>query len=255
MLTIRRVHIMIFTYFLFLFFSTEKIFEEKIPETKHNFYKQNIKQVALTFDDGPHPYFTQKIIEILNLNNIKATFFIVGKQAEKHQNLVRYIFENSNSKVANHTYSHKNLTKLSYYQIREELAKTQEILLSLAQENYKNRVIPYFRPPGGNYDNKVLSIANEIGLKVVLWSIFTNDHLPTTKKDEILYCIYSSLNSDKEIILLHSGSVATLEALQDIIDFLKQQNYEFVTIDEILTNETDIVNRLWQSENRIGYIR
>ncbi len=246
---------MIFTYFLFLFFSTEKIFEEKIPEIKHNFYRQNIKQVALTFDDGPHPYFTQKIIDILNLNNIKATFFIVGKQAQKHPDLVKYIFENSNSKVANHTYSHKNLIKLNYFQIREELIKTQEILLSLAQEKYKDRVIKYFRPPGGNYDNKVLSVANEVGLKVALWSIFTNDHLTTTKKEEILYNISSSLNSDKEIILLHSGSSSTLEALQDVINFLKEKNYEFVTIDEILANETNIVNRLRQSKDWISYIR
>ncbi len=256
MLTIRRIHIIMFSYFVFLFFYQEKTFEEKIPEITYEVYKkQQYKKVALTFDDGPHPYFTQKIVEILQINNIKATFFLVGKQVEKYPELVRCILDHSDSKLANHTYSHKNLTKLLNSEIKEELKKTQDILNSIAKIQYQDRVIPYFRPPGGNYNSRVLAVAEELGLKVALWSIFTNDHLSSTTKQEILNNIASSLSLDEEIILLHSGSPQTLEALQDIINLLKEKNYEFVTIDEILTNETDIVNRLRQSEDWTGYIR
>lgn len=235
-MVIRRIHIIIITTFVILLNFVDKTYEEKIcvvPRT-------TFKQVALTFDDGPHPGYTQSIVKILNQFNVKATFFLVGKQVERYPWLVRYIIENSDSKIGNHTYSHKNLKLLTTQQIEEELLKTHKLLCE--RNDTLDKIIPYFRPPGGHFDTRVLSTAEKLGFKMVLWSVFTNDHSPAITKEQLLNTIKKSVTSDKEIILLHSGSKATLEALPEIISFLKANDYKFVTVDEILNDETYYVN-------------
>ncbi len=234
-MVITRLHILIFSTIFFILLNTKDVFEEKIVFGEPVF----VKKVALTFDDGPHPYFTENILEIISKYNIKATFFLVGIQAEKYPQLVKLLAENERCKIGNHTYSHKNLTKLSDLEILNELKTTQEILNSISG---KKNVISYFRPPGGHYNDKVLNIADKLNLKIVLWSIFTNDHSEKITEKELISKITASLSSDKEIILLHSGSITTLKCLPKIIEILKEKNYEFVTIDEILEDETYIVN-------------
>jgi len=191
------------------------------------------KKIALTFDDGPHPYYTEKILEILSKYNIKATFFLVGKQIEKYPQIFKLLLNNKNYKIGNHTYSHKNLTKLPSEEVYSELLKTQSLMLSLSSGSDGN-VSYYFRPPGGHYNQEVMKIAKKLGLRIILWSVFTNDHLPTITKQDLLNSIDNLCNGDKEIILLHSGSQVTLEALEDIIKLLKDKGYNFVNIDEII---------------------
>jgi peptidoglycan/xylan/chitin deacetylase (PgdA/CDA1 family) len=232
---ITRLHVIIFSIILFVLLNTKEVFEEKITFDKQVF----VKKVALTFDDGPHPYFTENIIKTISYYNVKATFFLVGKQAEKYPRLVKLLSENNCCKIGNHTFTHRNLTKLSRSEILNELKTTQDVLNSICDG--KN-VIPYFRPPGGHYDYTVLNISEKLGLKIVLWSVFTNDHNEKITEKELINRIMSSLSSDKEIILLHSGSKTTLECLPKIIEILKEKNYKFVTVDEILKDETYIVN-------------
>jgi peptidoglycan/xylan/chitin deacetylase (PgdA/CDA1 family) len=232
-MVIRRWQIIFFSCIFFVLLNKKEVFEEKIV-----FKPVSIKKVAITFDDGPHPYFTENIVKIISEYNIKATFFVVGKQVEKYPQLMKLLAENDNCKIGNHTFTHRNLTKLSKKEIFTELKNTQDVISSICGE--KN-VIPYFRPPGGHYNYTVLNIAEQLGLKIVLWSIFTNDHNEKITEEEILSRIKMSLSSDKEIILLHSGSKTTLNCLPKIIEILKEKNYKFVTVDEIL-NETYIVN-------------
>lgn len=227
---IRRFHIIIIMTFLFVFLSKVYIYEEKIPKfIPHQQLKT--KYVCLTFDDGPHPYYTKKIVDILKEENIKATFFLVGKQIEKYPDLVRYILSYNNAKIANHTYNHKNLTKMSLEEIKEEIINTQKLLLEISSENLKN-IIYYVRPPGGNYNDKVFKEIKSLGYNLALWSIFPNDLLCKNKQD-IVKKINEQTKSDKEVILLHSGNQVTLEALPDIIKLLKSKGYEFINIDEI----------------------
>jgi len=230
----KRIHIIIFSISFLILFTAKQVFEEKtFINLPNNFFS---KKVALTFDDGPHPYYTEKIIDILSKYNIKATFFLVGKQIEKYPKIFKLLLDNKNYKIGNHTYSHKNLTKLSSLEIYNELFKAQNLMFSLGDNN--QNIISYFRPPGGHYDYKVTQIAEKIGLKMVLWSVFTNDHLENITKKDLLDSIDKLCVGDKEIILLHSGSQATLDALEDIIKLLKNKGYIFVNVDEIL-NETD----------------
>ncbi len=223
---IYRYEIILLFLLTFIFLPNE-VYEKKLVFNEQG-YKNYFKLVALTFDDGPHPYYTQKIVNILNKHNVKATFFLVGRQVEKHPELVKYILENSRCKIANHTYSHRNLTKLNTLEIYKELFLTQKILKSLGNEE---KILPYFRPPGGWYNDEVVNIAEKLGLKLVLWSVFTNDHI-NGSRNELLKKI-KSCERNREIILLHSGVETTLESLEDIITLLKSKNYYFVTVDEL----------------------
>jgi len=209
----------------------------KSPAYEEKFDPDRVKYsklVALTFDDGPHPYYTLELVRILNKYNIPATFFFVGKQMKKYPEIVRFVLSNSKCKVANHTYSHKNLTCLSEENIFEDLYETNKILRSF---NYGNdKILQFFRPPGGNFNNKVIEVAKTLNLQMVLWSVFTNDHTNISKK-ELLTKINKYCRDEKEIILLHSGIANTLNSLEDIIQSLYLKGYKFVTVDEIIYGE------------------
>lgn len=224
LLIVQRYHIILFFLIIFIF-SPGKIFEEKI-----SFPAGKIKFVALTFDDGPHPYYTREIVKILNKYGVRATFFFVGKQVEKYPELVKFVSENSNCKIGNHTYFHKDLTKLSPIEIYDELYNTQELLYKLVDKD--DAIIPYFRPPGGKYNHSVEKIARILNLRQVLWTVFTNDHI-NNSKIELIKKIDTLCTGDREIILLHSGRDATLHALEDIMALLISKGYHFVTVDEI----------------------
>ncbi|MFN3550282.1 MAG: polysaccharide deacetylase family protein [Endomicrobiia bacterium] len=227
---IKRIHIIFFLVSFIILTNAKNVFEEKIyilPKINNE-----IKKVAITFDDGPHPYYTEKIVEIITKHNVKTTFFLVGKQVEKYPEIVKLISKNKNCKIGNHTYSHKNLTKLSLKEVYDEINKTQNLLYSIVDE--KDKIISYFRPPGGNYDRKVLEILEKMKLNIALWSVFTNDHCEDIKKEDLIDTINTFCNNQQEIILLHSGVQTTLEALEEIIQILKNKGYSFVFIDEIL---------------------
>ncbi len=228
--TIKRLYIIFFLVLFLILTNTKNVFEEKIYILSKT--NTDIKKVAITFDDGPHPYYTEKIVEIITNHNVKATFFFVGKQIEKYPEIVRLVSRNTNCKIGNHTYSHKNLTKISFKDIYNEINKTQN-LLYLIVEN-KDKIISYFRPPGGNYNKKVLEVLEKLNLKIALWSVFTNDHCEDITKEKLVETINKFCNNKQEIILLHSGVQTTLESLKEIIQILKEKGYSFVFVDEIL---------------------
>lgn len=133
---------------------------------------------ALTFDDGPSPYTTPRLLDLLASYGIPATFFMVGRNAEHHPELVRRI-EAEGHEVANHSYSHPNLRKLSYERKRAEIASTDAILRNIG-------VTPRFmRPPYGAYDEATENIARDLGLSIVLWSVDSKDwkRLPASYMD------------------------------------------------------------------------
>jgi polysaccharide deacetylase family sporulation protein PdaB len=185
------------------------------------------KVVALTFDDGPVNKATEEILAILKEKDVKATFFVIGKQAEKFPMLVTQEIAEGHE-VGNHTYSHPQLTKLSKNKIEEELDKTEKEILKVATKP------SFFRPPEGAYDNTVFKIARHNEYSIILWSIDTNDwRYPSV--GEIVNSVLKDVKPGS-IILLHDGLYpsSTPEALWFIIDSLKSQGYEFVTISELL---------------------
>lgn len=184
------------------------------------------KEIALTFDDGPVPSATPKILEVLNKEGVKATFFVVGKMVEKYPWLLERIWKEGHD-VGNHTYNHPDLTKLSKKDILEELDKTRILIKKITgKDTY------LFRPPGGRYDNKVIVTTTLTGYKMILWTDYPGDYgCPYSK---VIYQRTVSKAEDEGIILLHNGLDVTLEALPKIISELKKGKYRFVTISELM---------------------
>ena len=192
-------------------------------------WRGNKKTVALTFDDGPHPQYTQEILDILGEYGVHATFFVIGENAERHPELVE-AEEAAGHEIGNHTYSHRDLCKLTDEEIRSEIDGAERILYE--DQEIRTRLL---RPPGGNVGPGVCRIAAERDYTVVCWSVDTRDwaHTPT---DKIVQNVLSSVK-EGDIILFHDyvvGDSPTPAALRLIIPKLLDEGYRFVTVSELL---------------------
>ena len=181
------------------------------------------RKIALTFDDGPHPYYTQQLLDGLKERGARATFFVMGKQAEAYPELVLRMQEEGHL-IGNHTYSHVQLNKKNRESFKEELVRTNELLLGITGEEPQ-----YVRPPYGSWDK---SFESELMMIPVLWTIDPMDWCSSdvngivrkvTKKAE-----------DNAVILMHDEYKSSVTAALSIVDILQKQGYEFVTVDEIL---------------------
>lgn len=188
------------------------------------------KVVALTFDDGPHPVYTPKILDILQRYNVKATFFLIGKQVEQFPEIARQIVSEGHE-IGNHTYSHpNNLPKENWDEVRSEIEKC-----STAIERVTGIRPKFFRPPRGFLNYRVLTLAQLEGYTIVLWTV-SADHkdapTPQAMAKRVLKLVHPCA-----IILMHDGRVSSrwkdVKALPLIIEGLRKQGYEFVTISEL----------------------
>lgn len=187
------------------------------------------KIVALTFDDGPHPTETARIVELLDSYGARATFFVVGKNAELYPDALRMAAA-SGHEIANHTYSHKSLAECAAEKIRDEISRGEEAIFFVSGAR------PHlFRPPEGAISKSVIGAACEMGYDVVLWNIDTRDwaHRGTA---EIVGNIKKNI-SPGSIILFHDyigGERHTYDVLSVILPYLSSLGYKFVTVSEML---------------------
>jgi peptidoglycan-N-acetylglucosamine deacetylase len=187
------------------------------------------RQVALTFDDGPHPKYTPELLAILKQNHVKATFFLVGEMANKYPGLVRSEM-NQGHAIGNHTYHHVNLTKIPIDDAATEIKACGQVLKKITGET-----IHLFRPPGGDYDKDVAEVAAALGYVMVLWTDDPGDYASPgamTIENRLV-----DKTSNGGIILIHDGVQQTVDVLPQIIRHLKDKGYEFVTIDEMLKSQ------------------
>lgn len=126
-------------------------------------------ELALTFDDGPNPAWTPRLLDILAQHGVKATFFLVGRYVEKEPGLARAIVE-AGHLIGNHSWTHPNLSLCTAHRVREELTRTREIL-----EQITGKPVGYFRPPFGARRPYVLNIARKLGMVPVMWNAMTSD--------------------------------------------------------------------------------
>ena len=188
-------------------------------------------KIALTFDDGPHPKNTEKILDILDKYDVRATFFIVGVNAKNYPDTLKQVSKRGHE-IGNHTYSHSILKDKSKEIVKQELFSTEKEI-----QRVTGKKTSLLRPPCGIYDKNTVSLAIENGYKVVLWNIDTHDWAHSSVEN-----IVSSIEKNVrggDIILFHdyvSGENNTKEALEIIIPRLKKQGYEFVTVSELLQN-------------------
>jgi peptidoglycan/xylan/chitin deacetylase (PgdA/CDA1 family) len=195
-------------------------------------YNSNIhagKKIALTFDDGPHPRLTQKVLDILDKYSIKATFFVIGVNVKNYPKQLDMIIDKGHE-IGNHTYSHNLLKSIPKEKIEKEISDTEKEI-----KNIRDYDLTLLRPPCGFYDEKLEKIAMDKGSKIVLWSIDTLDWSHASAKNMSRKILKNA--KDGDIILFHdyvSGEYNTPETLEIIIPILLEKGYEFVTVSELL---------------------
>jgi polysaccharide deacetylase family sporulation protein PdaB len=184
------------------------------------------KQIAITFDDGPHPVYTPDLLDILKRYQAKATFFLVGEMAEKYPYLVQAELAAGHS-IGNHTYHHVNLTKIPEEYVATEIKACGEVLRSITGQ------APHlFRPPGGDYTPSVAEAAEVLGYTMVLWTDDPGDYASPGQK--VIETRVLSRVSNGGIVLIHDGVQQTVDVLPQILSFLKKRGYQFVTINEMM---------------------
>jgi peptidoglycan/xylan/chitin deacetylase (PgdA/CDA1 family) len=193
---------------------------------------RSLPEIALTFDDGPNAKNTPKVLDILKQYDVKATFFVLGKFAEKNGGILsREAAEGHN--IGNHTYSHVKGTMTDIKMIQEELRKTDRLIA-----RYSGSKVKYFRPPFGFENWRFLTEAEFMDYTVVLWTLDVADW-DHTKKENYMVSKILKATRNGSIILLHDGGSsreAVIDALPKIIKGLKRKGYQFVTIDEMIAH-------------------
>lgn len=212
------------------------------PE-KRIWYKglRDRNEVCITFDDGPHPLSCKSILATLKDKKVPATFFVVGKQVDGNPDLAKMIVQDGHE-IANHTYDHVRLNKLTREQVYDQINECDQ-----AVERATGLKMTFFRPPGMQYSDTVLSVVKQEDKIMVHWVIGAKDFIGTVPMDEL------TLEQRKEpaitsskvveyvvkqlrpgaIILLHDNPV-TAEALPRLIDAVRAKGYEFKSCKDMM---------------------
>ena len=199
------------------------------------------RTAAVTFDDGPFPIYTTLLLDTLDRLGVKATFFLVGREVQAYPYFALAIVR-AGHEIANHTFNHVNLTRLSAEQVAEEITRAQKTITDVIGQPPR-----YFRPPGGNYNSMVLRAAHNAGLVTVFWTANSADY--TGLDNRALEARVLSRVSNGGIILFHQGTENTLWTLPHVTTVLRSQGYAFTTVSGL------VARRGLESTPRIGYRR
>ncbi len=185
------------------------------------------KYIAMTFDDGPHPQNTPRLLDILRARNIKATFFVIGRSVDLYPKIVRRTVAEGHE-IGNHTHTHRLLTKLGDDQLRGELSRCRDAVARAA--SYQMRVM---RPPyGGLLQRQRQLVHAEFGYPTILWSVDPLDWKrpgPAVVTSRIL----SGTNAGG-IVLAHDLHAPTVDAMPATLDGLLRRGFQFVTVSQLL---------------------
>lgn len=197
--------------------------EKKYNRIRESKDFENKKLVALTFDDGPAYGKTEKLITELDKRNARVTFFMLGQLAIKQKDLVKKVYDYGHT-IGSHTYDHKNLKKLDDDKLKFEIDYTNEILSNIIGEE-----IRFVRPPYGSYNQNILS---KVNMAFILWNVDTLDWKLRDAEKVRDYIVEHA--KDGDIILLHDIHATSVDGVIMAIDILKNEGYEFVSLDEML---------------------
>ncbi len=186
------------------------------------------KLIALTFDDGPHPRYTPKILELLEKYDVKATFFMIGSNAKFYPETARAV-KNAGHEIGNHTYKHPHMLRLSEKELWNEIKETERVFSEIGLDKPT-----LFRPPEGYRTKEQCGLLEKEGYRVVVWSLDTHDWKGSASSDIVRYVTSNIRGGD--IILFHdyiSGQNTTIAALEQLIPKLLKDGYKFVTVSEL----------------------
>ena len=191
-------------------------------------YKKTQK-IYLTFDEGYENGYTAQILDTLKEKQVPAAFFITGPYAKKETELVRRMIDEGHI-VGNHTINHPNLAKLADSQkVIDEITELNELVLN--QYSYEMK---YVRPPEGEYSQRVLAICRDLGMRGAFWSFAYPDwNVNNQKGKDYAFAQVTPYIHKGAVLLLHAVSSDNAQALPDIIDWARNNGYEFCSLDEI----------------------
>jgi len=193
-----------------------------LKATHHNHATEK-NEIALTFDDGPSPEFTPKVLKLLKQFNAKATFFLIGKNTEKYPELVNQIIAEGHN-IGSHSYAHtNNYGFLSRNEVTKDIMKSQKILFEIT-----NKRVQFFRPPFGVTNPNIARAVKNLSLKTFGWSVRSYDTV--AKNSETVFKKVTSNLKRGDVVLLHDTSELSVEILEKILRYLKNKNMDSVTL-------------------------
>ncbi|MFA6598929.1 MAG: polysaccharide deacetylase family protein [Ignavibacteriaceae bacterium] len=198
-----------------------KLFHEFIWESA-------VDKILVTFDDGPNPATTEKILETLNEENIQALFFCVGNNVSRYPQLTKAIAEEKHL-IGNHTFDHKKITKLSEEELAKEIISTNQTIEELSG------VLPkYFRPPHGRFTFRLANTLKKYNMRNVMWTLLPYDYKNDIKVVKFALKNYLVKNA---IVVLHDSDKSApiiCDTIKYLVDEVRSNNFKFGTPEECL---------------------
>lgn len=188
------------------------------------------KAVAFTFDDGPHPLYTRQVLDIFRKANGKATFFMIGQEIDAFEDIAAEVHQ-AGHEIANHTYSHPDLTKLALEEARAEIQQADDRIRQIT-----GKAVLSFRPPYFGVNEEILSLAAEFGYT----SIGTvNGGAKDWEQPGVEFILDHTRPTieNGSIFMFHDGygeRAQTIEAVQVLLEELAAEGYRFLTVSELL---------------------
>lgn len=199
------------------------------------------KLIALTFDDGPHPVWTPKLINLLNQFDAKATFFVVGENAQRYPGIIKKAADSGHA-IGNHSWNHPSFPELTTLERQTQLTKCDEVIAAYNPEKL-------FRPPYGHLDKDSRREILKLGYKIIIWNLVVNDW-----ENEIdLESMYETIEKKMKpgsIILLHDALFGKDSDRTQILSLVEKvlikfgNDYSFLTIPQ-MERISDPVIRYW----------
>jgi peptidoglycan-N-acetylglucosamine deacetylase len=180
--------------------------------------------VCLTFDDGPHPELTPRLLDLLVENCVRATFFVIGREAEKYPHLVRRMIDDGHC-VGSHSYSHRPRGLLSAREAANEITRGAEVVGAILGELPK-----LYRPPEGKLTGRDLLKLWRLGFTTVLWNVDPKDYNKPSAEDVKLELAKRKLESG-DLVLFHDTHPHAVEILPDLITSARESGLEFGTVE------------------------
>lgn len=187
------------------------------------------KKISISFDCAWGTEYTDELLDVLERENVRATFFMVEFWTEKYPEYVKKIDEKGHE-IGTHSATHSYMSKLSEEEIRQELTSSSQAI-----EEVTGKKTQLFRPPYGDYDDLLIDTAKSMGLYSIQWDVDSLDWKDLSANDIAMRVINRVQNGS--IILCHNNGLHTAEALPVILDTLKNKGYEFVPVGELIYKE------------------
>ena len=191
--------------------------------------QEDDKVIYLTLDCGYSSSNTSKMLDVFKKHDVQVMFFVTKRFiSENHENIKRMIADGH--MVGNHTVSHPNLTKLSDSQIYDEIVGCEEEFYKVTGQ----QMDLYFRPPEGAYSKRTMQITEDLGYKTIFWSLaYVDWDLNNQPGKQYVLDHFRDYHHNGAIPLMHNGSVSNLEAMDEVLTYLKEQGYRFGTLNEL----------------------